>query len=79
MVNTSTPESTSKDKFLLKSKTIIGSLVAAAPAVAVMLGINLTDDDSALISNAADALIQLLGAGYAIYGRIVTNGEKIRV
>ena len=65
----------SSSKFILKSKTIIGALVAAAPALAVMFGWTFTEDDSALVSNAADAMIQVLGAAYAIYGRIVAEGK----
>ena len=79
MGSTSIQNNTSKDKFILKSKTVVGALVAAAPAIAVMFGVTFTEDDRALVSDAADAVIQLLGAGYAIFGRIVTDGEKIRV
>lgn len=75
MVSTSTQKSTSKDKFILKSKTIIGALIAMAPAIAVLFGVTFTEDDSALVSNAGDALIQVLGAAYAIYGRIVAEGN----
>lgn len=73
MVSTSTQKNSSK--FILKSKTIIGSLVAAVPALAVVFGWTFTEDDSALVSNAADAMIQVLGAAYAIYGRIVAEGK----
>lgn len=76
MGTTSTQKNSSK--FILKSKTIIGALVAAAPALAVIFGVTFTEDDSALVSNAADALIQVIGAAYAIYGRIVAE-ESVRV
>lgn len=73
MVSTSTQKNSSK--FILKSKTVVGSLVAAMPALAVMFGWTFTEDDSALVSNAADALIQVLGAAYAVYGRIVAKDD----
>ena len=67
------------NKFILKSKTVIGALVAAAPSIAVLFGITLTEDDSAMITTTADAVIQLMGAAFAVYGRIVTKGEKLNV
>lgn len=67
------------NKFILKSKTVIGAIIGAAPSLAVVTGITLTDDDTAMITTTVDAIIQLFGFAYAIYGRIVTKGEKLNV
>ena len=62
-------------KWFLKSKTIIGIILAALPALAVALGINFTEDDSVMISGLMDLIVQLVGSGYAIYGRFVAEDK----
>ncbi|MDC0600101.1 hypothetical protein OAO65_02205 [Flavobacteriales bacterium] len=66
------------NKFFLKSKTIMGALVTLAPTIAVLFGYTLTEDDSAMITQTADAIIQLIGAALVVYGR-VTAKEKLYV
>jgi len=67
------------NKFILKSKTIQGALIVLLPSLAVLFGFTFTEDDSALVTTTTDAMIQLLGGLYAIYGRLVTEGEKLNV
>lgn len=66
------------DKFLLKSKTIIGILLTAFVALAPQFGINFTADDSALISQSVDAIIQAVTLTFAAYGRIAAK-DKVTV
>lgn len=67
------------NKFILKSKTIIGLLVSAIPTLAVLFGINISEDDTVMIAQTADSVIQLMGLVYAAYGRFVTTGDKLYV
>jgi len=66
------------NKFFLKSKTIIGALVTLAPTVAVLFGYTMTEDDSVMITETADAIIQLIGAALVVYGRVKAE-EKLYV
>ena len=66
------------NKFFLKSKTIMGALVTLAPTIAVLFGYTMTEDDSAMITETGDAIIQLIGAALVVYGR-VTAEEKLYV
>lgn len=78
MVNTSTPKHTSKDKFILKSKTVQGLILVTLPTLAVLFGFSFTDEDKVLFTQTSDALIQLIGGLWAFYGRLTVK-EKIRV
>lgn len=62
------------NKYVLKSKTVVGILVIIAPTLATLFGFTLTADNSAMISNSADSIIQLLGAALGIYGRVKAKG-----
>ena len=66
------------NKFILKSKTILGLLVTAAPMIAMLFGWTMTEDDSAMITQTADSIIQTMGLVFAAYGRIVSK-EKLYV
>ncbi len=66
------------NKFILKSKTVIGALIALLPAISVLTGITFTEDDTAMITATSDAMIQTVGGLFAIYGRFVAEGD-IRV
>ena len=57
----------------MKSKTIIGIILAMLPALAVQLGVSFTENDGAMISQAVDLVVQLAGSGLAIYGRWVAD------
>jgi uncharacterized membrane protein len=57
----------------IRSKTIIGVIIAVAPQVARLFGMDVSDDE---ITAILDALMTLGGAAYAIYGRWTAN-EKI--
>lgn len=63
------------NKFILKSKTILGAIVTLAPTIATLCGYTLTEDDSAMISQTADSVIQLLGFTLVVYGRIKAEGK----
>jgi len=65
-------------KWFLKSKTIIGIILAMLPALAVQLGLNFTEDDSVMISGLVDLIVQIAGSGFAIYGRFVAE-DKISI
>lgn len=58
-------------KFALKSKTILGVIIAALPTIGPVLGIGL--EDQALISSGIDAVITLIGAALGAYGRFVAK------
>lgn len=66
------------DKFILKSKTIIGALIAMLPQLGILFGFTFTEDDAAFITQQFDAILTAAGGIYAIYGRIKAEG-KIRV
>ena len=63
------------NKYVLKSKTIIGALIALLPAISVLTGITFTEDDTVMINQTADAVIQVIGGAFAIYGRVVAQGK----
>jgi uncharacterized membrane protein len=66
------------NKFFLKSKTIIGALVTMAPTIATLFGFTFTENDSVMISQVADGIIQILGAALVVYGRLNAK-EKLYV
>ncbi len=61
-------------KWFLKSKTIWGVVISILPALLPVLGLSFSADDTVLISNSGDAIIQAIGAVIAIYGRFVATG-----
>jgi hypothetical protein len=63
------------NKFILKSKTVIGALIALLPAISVLTGVTFTEDDTVMINQTADAIIQVIGGVFAIYGRVVSKGK----
>jgi hypothetical protein len=63
------------NKFILKSKTVIGALIALLPAISVLTGVTFTEDDTVMINQTADAIIQVMGGAFAIYGRVVSKGK----
>lgn len=65
------------NKFFLKSKTIIGLIVALIPQVAIITGFTLTPDDSAMITQASDTIIQLIGFSLSVYGRVVAKDKIV--
>lgn len=66
-----------ENKFFLKSKTIIGVILSALPALLPALGITFSADDAQLVSSGVDALIQAVGAVLAVYGRFAAGGVKL--
>lgn len=67
-----------ENKFILKSRTIIGILIAILPQFGVLFGFTFTQDDAAFITDQVDAIFAAGGGILAIYGRIRAEG-KIRV
>lgn len=63
-------------KFFLKSKTVIGALIMAAPEVLPVLGatLGISDADADLINGTLDAVIQLVGFITLIIGRLKASG-----
>ena len=62
-------------KFVLKSKTILGALVAILPELGILFGFTFTEDGVAFVSQSLDSLIQIAGGAFAIYGRFKAEGE----
>ena len=60
-------------KWFLKSKTLIGVVLSVLPAMLPALGISFGADDSMLINELMDSIIQLTGAALAVYGRWVAK------
>lgn len=54
-------------------KTLIGAVIAAAPALAGMLGYSVSGSFGAEATQAVDAIITLIGSAIAIYGRLVAQ------
>lgn len=61
-------------KWFLKSKTIWGVIISILPALLPAVGLSFSADDTVLISNGGDAIIQAIGAGLAIIGRFFSKG-----
>lgn len=59
---------------LRKSKTIIGTVIATVPAIAVATGFTFGVDDASMVNGLVDLVIQLAGALFAMYGRWVAKG-----
>lgn len=59
---------------LIGSKTVIGTLIATVPALAVPLGFTFGADDAAMVTGSVDLIIQLAGALFAMWGRWVAKG-----
>ena len=58
-----------ENKFILKSKTILGALLTFAIAALPQLGVSFTGEDAALISSGIDQLAISATTGLTIYGR----------
>ena len=54
-------------KFFLKSKTVIGAIIAVLPTLGPLLGFGI--DDQVLVNEAWDALQTIAGAVLSVYGR----------
>lgn len=67
-----------ESKHVLKSRTILGALAVILPPVLAFLGVNLTDDQTALFTENTDNFIAILGGIIAIYGRIVAK-DKLKL
>ena len=63
------------DKFVLKSKTVIGALLTFLLVVLPNFGVNFTADDSALISELVDQALITITTAFTIYGRFVADGS----
>lgn len=63
-------ELTPEPKWAAKSKTVIGAVVAALPAIASLLGIEVADEE---VQRMGGALLTLLGTVLAIWGRITAK------
>jgi|2_EtaG_2_1085320.scaffolds.fasta_scaffold00309_21 hypothetical protein len=65
-------------KWFVKSKTIWGVVVMALPALLPAVGVNLTGDDTTLITSTGDSLLQTVGGALAIWGRFSAGGLSIK-
>ncbi len=60
-------------KWAVKSKTIIGVIIAALPTILPTLGVSYSVDDHTMISESVDKIFVALGSIVAIYGRFVAT------
>lgn len=58
------------EKWLARSKTIVGIILGALPTVLPMLGISFTPDDQHLMGQWFDVTFQLIMWGMAFWGRM---------
>lgn len=58
-------------------KTYLGIGIAALPQIAPALGLTVSGDDAALISQAVDSIITTIGLILAAYGRFVTKPKEV--
>jgi len=63
------------EKFFLKSKTILGVILAALPTILPIVGVSWGANDGQLVSDGWDAAIQLAGAITAIIGRFKASDK----
>lgn len=65
-------------KMFLKSKTVIGVVIAALPTLLPALGVDFSAADGQFVSSSVDAIIQGVGSILALYGRFVAK-DKLKV
>lgn len=65
-------------KHFMKSKTILGILVATVVSLAPVVGLNFSPDDGVFINDVVDKIFQAAGLVLAAYGRFVAK-EKLSV
>ena len=65
-------------KWFVKSKTLIGALAVAAPALLPALGVSLEADDAHLISQGADQIISLLGFIAIVLDRMFSSHRPLK-
>lgn len=58
-----------------KSKTVVSALLAMLVVVLPVVGVNFTADDSALISQGVDKIIEFLLLTTALYGRVTASQQ----
>ena len=63
------------DKFVLKSKTIIGLIVATLAMWAPQLGLDFSQEDGAFVMTHLNELIATASVAFAAFGRIVAEGK----
>jgi uncharacterized membrane protein len=61
------------NKFILKSKTILGAILTFAIAILPQFGISFTGDDAALFARGIDQLAILATTAFTVYGRVAAN------
>ncbi len=59
-------------KFILKSKTIWGVLIAAVPTILAQFGYDMGNPE--LLNGIVNEIFEVVGAVLAVFGRIVAEG-----
>jgi len=54
-------------------KTMIGAVIAATPSIAALFGYDVSESFAGEASSLVDAIITLVGAAIAVYGRLVAE------
>lgn len=66
------------EKFILKSKTVQGGILALAPVLLPMLGMSWGADETELLGSTWDAVMQAVGALWIAYARW-KDGSKLKL
>ena len=64
-----------KDKFILKSKTIQGLVIMVIPMLASLVGFEWTGEDGADLNQLIDAGLTFLGFAWGFYGRMTATTD----
>ncbi|MAU40962.1 MAG: hypothetical protein CMF31_05000 [Kordiimonas sp.] len=70
--------SENEPKWFLKSKTVIGAIMAILPTLLPVFGVSFSTEEVGLVNGAVDATITAGGALLAVYGRF-TAKESVTV
>ena len=63
------------DKFILKSKTVVGAIVMLLPVLAQLFGFSFSADDSAMITEGWDQVVSAIGAVMVVIGRFTAKSN----
>jgi hypothetical protein len=58
-----------KEKFILKSKTVQGLIVMALPMLASLIGFEWTGEDNGAVNQTIDAMLTFIGLAWGLIGR----------
>ena len=65
------------DKWILKSKTILGILGTTLALWAPQLGLDFTADNATVFTESWNEIVASIFAIFAVYGRVVAEGKVV--